>query len=93
PPSLPNFRFYRTNQYEPGAGSNSMISASSVKKPRSNRKTRSDEDLARDIKEFLASVGLPEDHVPSMKVFSKHGRQDLANIVRRRGYKFIGQLL
>lgn len=38
-------------------------------------------------------VGLPQDHVPSTKELSQHGRQDLANIVRRRGYKFVRELL
>ncbi|KAH6802669.1 hypothetical protein C2S51_034115 [Perilla frutescens var. frutescens] len=72
----------------------SSISASSVKKfPRASRKSKSDEDLRNDIKYLLSSVGLPENHVPTTKELSLYGRQDLANIVRRRGYKFIRQLL
>ncbi|KAL1549399.1 protein PTST 3, chloroplastic isoform X4 [Salvia divinorum] len=70
------------------------ISASVVKKsPRASRKTKSDEELCNDIKYFLSSVGLPQNHVPTMKELSLYGRQDLANIVRRRGYKYIRQLL
>ncbi|PIN09946.1 hypothetical protein CDL12_17471 [Handroanthus impetiginosus] len=72
----------------------STISAvSSKKSPRASRKVKSDADLCNDIREFLSTVGLPENHVPTTKELSQHGRQDLANVVRRRGYKFIGQLL
>ncbi|XP_042049957.1 protein PTST homolog 3, chloroplastic-like isoform X3 [Salvia splendens] len=72
----------------------STISASVVKKsPRASRKPKSDEELCNDIKCFLSSVGLPQNHVPTMKELSLYGRQDLANIVRRRGYKYIRQLL
>ncbi|XP_027173649.1 protein PTST homolog 3, chloroplastic-like [Coffea eugenioides] len=67
--------------------------ASVSKKPRGSRRVKSNEDLYNDIREFLSAVGLPHDHVPSMKQLSEHGRQDLANIVRRRGYKFIRELL
>ncbi|XAR69142.1 hypothetical protein NMG60_11000624 [Bertholletia excelsa] len=69
------------------------ICASSVKKPRASRKLKSDADLCKDIREFVSAVGLPEGHVPSMKELSQHGRQDLANIVRRRGYKLVKELL
>ncbi|KAI3471870.1 hypothetical protein Pfo_028558 [Paulownia fortunei] len=72
----------------------STIFASSLKKsPRASRKVKSDADLCNDIKEFLSTVGLPENHVPTLKELSHYGRQDLANVVRRRGYKFIRQLL
>ncbi|KAK4419249.1 protein PTST3, chloroplastic [Sesamum alatum] len=64
-----------------------------AKSPRAGRKVKSDADLCNDIREFLSSVGLPENHVPTMKELSHHGRQDLANVVRRRGYKFIRELL
>ncbi|KAI9153902.1 hypothetical protein LWI28_018187 [Acer negundo] len=57
------------------------------------RKVKSNEELRDEIREFLCSVGLPDGHVPSMKELSEHGRSDLANIVRRRGYKLIGELL
>lgn len=69
------------------------ISASTTKKTRVRRKVKSNTELCNDIREFISVVGLPEDHVPSMKELSQHGRQDLAHIVRRRGYKFIKQLL
>ncbi|XP_011094607.1 uncharacterized protein LOC105174261 isoform X6 [Sesamum indicum] len=72
----------------------STVFASSIKKsPRASRKVKSDADLYNDIREFLSSVGLPENHVPTMKELLHHGRQDLANVVRRRGYKFIKELL
>ncbi|KAL6521072.1 hypothetical protein OROGR_017641 [Orobanche gracilis] len=50
-------------------------------------------NLYNDIREFLSATGLPENHVPTLKELSHYGRQDLANVVRRRGYKFIRQLL
>ncbi|KAK1562291.1 hypothetical protein Q3G72_009525 [Acer saccharum] len=59
----------------------------------SRKVKKSNEELRDEIREFLCSVGLPECHVPSMKELSEHGRSDLANIVRRRGYKLIGELL
>ncbi|XP_009612978.1 protein PTST homolog 3, chloroplastic isoform X2 [Nicotiana tomentosiformis] len=65
----------------------------SIKKPSASRKVKSNVDLCNNIREFLSSVGLPEDHVPTMKELSQHGRQDLANIVRRRGYKLLRELL
>ncbi|OMO73660.1 hypothetical protein COLO4_26948 [Corchorus olitorius] len=72
---------------------NLKICAFSSKKPRTSRKVKSNEELCNDIREFVAAVGLPEGHVPSMKELSQHGRNDLANIVRRRGYKLINKLL
>ncbi|KAA8518713.1 hypothetical protein F0562_016513 [Nyssa sinensis] len=84
---LHHFRLYHHRQRH------LTIYASSAKKPRASRKVRSNADICNDIREFLTAVGLPEDHVPSMKELSQHGRQDLANIVRRRGYKVIGELL
>ncbi|KAG8648579.1 hypothetical protein MANES_08G011400v8 [Manihot esculenta] len=65
----------------------------SAKKSRSGRKVKSDAELCNDIREFLSAVGLPEDHVPSMKELSDNGRTDLAHIVRRRGYKLLRRLL
>lgn len=53
----------------------------------------SDAELGNALREFVASVGLPQDHVPSTKELSHHGRKDLANIVRRRGHKLIKELL
>ncbi|KAK1361202.1 5'-AMP-activated protein kinase-related [Heracleum sosnowskyi] len=69
------------------------ISASFSKKPRVRKKVRSNEDLCNDIREFLLEFRFPEDHLPSFKELSDHGRQDLAYIVRRRGYKLIKELL
>ncbi|XP_021289232.1 uncharacterized protein LOC110420294 isoform X3 [Herrania umbratica] len=69
------------------------ICAFSIKRPRSGRKVKSNEELCNDIREFVAAVGLPDGHVPSVKELSQHGRNDLANIVRRRGYKLIKRLL
>ncbi|XP_031397882.1 protein PTST homolog 3, chloroplastic isoform X2 [Punica granatum] len=57
------------------------------------RKVMSNVELRNEIKEFLSSVGFPEDHVPSIKELSLHGRNDLANIIRRRGYKLVRELL
>ncbi|KAL2509301.1 5'-AMP-activated protein kinase-related [Forsythia ovata] len=72
---------------------NSTVFICSVKKPRANRKGKSNEDLCNDIREFLSMLGLPQTHVPSVKELSQHGRQDLANIVRRRGYRYVRHLL
>lgn len=54
---------------------------------------RSNEDLCNDIREFMLEFRFPEDHLPSFKELSDHGRTDLAYIVRRRGYKLIKELL
>ncbi|KAK4272840.1 hypothetical protein QN277_021341 [Acacia crassicarpa] len=69
------------------------IRASATKKPRRSRKLKSDAELCNEIREFVAAVGHPEGHVPSTKELLQHGRNDLANIVRRRGYKLIRELL
>ncbi|GAV58139.1 hypothetical protein CFOL_v3_01673 [Cephalotus follicularis] len=69
------------------------ICACSIKKSRGNRKSVSNVKLCSDIREFVSAVGLPEDHVPSFKELLEHGRNDLAYIVRRRGYKLIKELL
>ncbi|VVB13059.1 unnamed protein product [Arabis nemorensis] len=60
---------------------------------RVRKRVKSNEELRSEIMEFVALVGFPEGHVPSMKELSEHGRVDLANIVRRRGYKFMKELL
>ncbi|CAL9228999.1 unnamed protein product [Arabidopsis halleri] len=60
---------------------------------RVRKRVKSDEELRSEIMDFVALAGLPEGHVPSMKELSAHGRVDLANIVRRRGYKFIKGLV
>ncbi|XP_023745910.1 protein PTST homolog 3, chloroplastic [Lactuca sativa] len=54
---------------------------------------RTNADLCNDLREFMSEAGLPDGHVPSLKELSHHGRQDLANLVRRRGYKLIKELL
>ncbi|XP_074372291.1 uncharacterized protein LOC141713004 isoform X5 [Apium graveolens] len=69
------------------------IDASLSKKPRVRKKVTSNEDLCNDIREFMLEFGFPEDHLPSFNDLSDHGRQDLAYIVRRRGYKLIKELL
>ncbi|XP_017415262.1 protein PTST homolog 3, chloroplastic isoform X2 [Vigna angularis] len=58
-----------------------------------SRRIKSDAEICNDVREFLASVGLPDDHIPSTKELLLHGWNDLANIVRRRGHKQIQQLL
>ncbi|MFS8005130.1 putative AMP-activated kinase, glycogen-binding protein [Helianthus anomalus] len=57
------------------------------------KQTKTNADLCNDLREFISEIGLPDGHVPSLKELSQHGRQDLANIVRRRGYKLIKELL
>ncbi|XP_038882852.1 protein PTST homolog 3, chloroplastic isoform X2 [Benincasa hispida] len=71
----------------------SNVCTCSIRNSRTSRKTKSNEELCNDIREFIRSVGLPEDHIPSTKELSQHGRTDLANIVRRRGHKLIRELL
>ncbi|XP_054800574.1 LOW QUALITY PROTEIN: protein PTST homolog 3, chloroplastic [Prosopis cineraria] len=70
-----------------------QIRASANTTSRRSRKLKSDADLCNDIREFVAAAGLPEDHVPSTKELLQHGRNDLANIVRRRGHKLLRKLL
>ncbi|KAL0888722.1 hypothetical protein Bca101_012705 [Brassica carinata] len=67
--------------------------ACSIKQTRVRKRVKSNEELRNEILEFVASAGLPQGHVPSMKELSAHERVDLANVVRRRGYKFIRELL
>ncbi|KAL1196631.1 PTST-like protein 3 [Cardamine amara subsp. amara] len=67
--------------------------ACSIKQTRVRKRVKSNEELRSEIIEFVALAGLPEGHVPSMKELSAHGRVDLANVVRRRGYKFISELV
>ncbi|KAI3687827.1 hypothetical protein L1987_81530 [Smallanthus sonchifolius] len=59
----------------------------------SRKQTKTNADLCNDLREFISEIGLPDGHIPSLKELSQHGRQDLANIVRRRGYKLIRELL
>ncbi|KAF1877903.1 hypothetical protein Lal_00038213 [Lupinus albus] len=60
---------------------------------RKSRRLKSDAEICNDIHQFLADVGLPENHIPSTKELLHYGRKDLANIVRRRGHKQIQELL
>lgn len=62
-------------------------------KLKASRSPRSNVDLRKELQDFISEFGLPSDSVPSLKQLSSHGRQDLANIVRRRGYKAVAQLL
>ncbi|KAK3043069.1 hypothetical protein RJ639_002637, partial [Escallonia herrerae] len=70
-----------------------LVALSQTGTARAKHKVRSNADLCNDILQFVSEVGLPEGHLPSLKELSQHGRQDLANIVRRRGYKLIRELL
>ncbi|XP_042409013.1 protein PTST homolog 3, chloroplastic-like isoform X2 [Zingiber officinale] len=65
----------------------------SGKKYSKGRAAKSDEELCDELREFIESMGLPEDHLPSISELRDNGRKDLANIVRRRGYKAITELL
>ncbi|XP_040372423.1 protein PTST homolog 3, chloroplastic isoform X2 [Rosa chinensis] len=80
-----------TAQHPPSPVHFAVRASSSVKKSR--RKVKSNEELCNELMEFIAAVGLPQGHVPSMKELSQNGRNDLAYIVRRRGYKLIRELL
>ncbi|GLT56681.1 hypothetical protein SLA2020_297070 [Shorea laevis] len=82
---------WRTQQCPPRR--NFTLCAALVNKPRRSRKIKSDEELCNEVRAFTSMVGLPEGHVPTLKEFSKHGRKDLANLVRRRGYKLMRELL
>ncbi|KAL9268253.1 PTST homolog 3, chloroplastic-like protein [Drosera capensis] len=65
--------------------------AASSRKPR--KRVMSDAELRDGLREFVVSIGLPQGHVPSTKELNRHGRKDLANIVRRRGHKVVKDLL
>ncbi|CAI8602488.1 unnamed protein product [Vicia faba] len=60
---------------------------------RKSRKLKTDDEICSEIRQFIAEVGLPHDHIPSTKELILHGRNDLAKIVRRRGHKKIQDLL
>lgn len=53
----------------------------------------SDMSLLRALQEHISSADLPPDQVPSTRELARSGRQDLANAVRRRGYKAVARLL
>ncbi|GMH09840.1 hypothetical protein Nepgr_011681 [Nepenthes gracilis] len=71
----------------------SVICYASIRKARATRKLMNDMDLCEGLRQFAASIGLPAGYVPTTKELTEHGRKDLANIVRRRGYKRIKELL
>ncbi|XP_027937741.1 protein PTST homolog 3, chloroplastic isoform X1 [Vigna unguiculata] len=71
----------------------SQTTTSARTRTRRSRRIKSDAEICNDVREFLASVGLPDDHIPSTKELLLHGWNDLANIVRRRGHKQIQELL
>ncbi|KAL3683210.1 hypothetical protein R1sor_001232 [Riccia sorocarpa] len=66
---------------------------SSKSRPRREGPSESDLKLARDLKEFISNFDLPPTEVPTTKELKRNGRQDLANLVRRRGYKTVAGLL
>ncbi|BBN15802.1 hypothetical protein MPTK1_7g00970 [Marchantia polymorpha subsp. ruderalis] len=73
-------------------------SSSSQPKPRKARSkcegpTKNDLKLVKDLKEFMCACDLPPTEVPTTKDLIRNGRQDLANAVRRRGYKVVAHLL
>ncbi len=57
------------------------------------RMSVSDLNLVAALHEFIAAGDLPPEHVPSTQELARGGRQDLANAVRRRGFKVVAQLL
>ncbi|XP_068646012.1 protein PTST homolog 3, chloroplastic [Aristolochia californica] len=63
------------------------------KRVKASRPTKTNEELCRDLLEFISTVGLPEQSVPTIKELCQHGRKDLAYLVRRRGYKLMQELL
>lgn len=42
---------------------------------------KSDEELCSEIKQFVSLIGLPEGHVPSMKMLSDHGRLFILSLI------------
>ncbi|WOK98768.1 hypothetical protein Cni_G07480 [Canna indica] len=66
---------------------------SAERSSRRGRASKSNAELYDELREFISTVGLPADRTPSMKELCENGRKDLANIVRRRGYKAIRELL
>ncbi|CAI0471359.1 unnamed protein product [Linum tenue] len=82
---------HRHNLHHLSSRERSLVCACSVRTPR--KKAKSNDELRNEIREFLCAFGLPEGHVPSTKELTENGRSDLANVVRRRGYKRIRELL
>ncbi|KAL8245177.1 hypothetical protein R6Q59_011435 [Mikania micrantha] len=88
-PRLSQFRLLHCRNFLAGVCASLTDKTSTA----SRKQVKTNEDLCNDLREFIAEIGLPDGHVPSLKELSQHGRQDLANIVRRRGYKLIRELL
>ncbi|XP_009389138.2 protein PTST homolog 3, chloroplastic-like isoform X2 [Musa acuminata AAA Group] len=93
--SFPKFRVFHSSwSANPVVARGSLASCCSGKKSsRRGRASKSNEELCHELREFNLAIGLPENRVPSMKELCEKGRKDLANIVRRRGYKAITELL
>ncbi|THU44936.1 hypothetical protein C4D60_Mb02t12630 [Musa balbisiana] len=93
--SFPKFRVFHSSwSANPVVPRGSLASCCSGKKSsRRGRASKSNEELCHELREFNLAMGLPENRVPSMKELCENGRKDLANIVRRRGYKAITELL
>ncbi|CAM6064719.1 unnamed protein product [Sphagnum tenellum] len=53
----------------------------------------SDLNLVAALHEFIAAGDLPPEQVPSTQELARGGRQDIANAVRRRGFKVVARLL
>ncbi|CAL9079980.1 unnamed protein product [Musa textilis] len=93
--SFPKFRVFHSSwSANQVVARRSLASCCSGKKSsRSGRASKSNEELCHELREFNLAMGLPENRVPSMKELCENGRKDLANIVRRRGYKAVTGLL
>ncbi|XP_039142672.1 protein PTST homolog 3, chloroplastic isoform X1 [Dioscorea cayenensis subsp. rotundata] len=76
-----------------GSISTACYARKSSGRGKESRAVKSNEELRSELREFISALGFPDDHVPSTKELTDHGRKDLANIVRRRGYKVIAELL
>ncbi|XP_042389381.1 protein PTST homolog 3, chloroplastic-like isoform X1 [Zingiber officinale] len=93
-PSLPRCRqLYLPTIAAPNLARRTLAHCCFAKRSRRSRAIKSNEELCDELREFNSSVGLPEDRAPSMNKLRENGRTDLANIVRRRGYKVITELL
>ncbi|KAL2612115.1 hypothetical protein R1flu_023807 [Riccia fluitans] len=77
----------------PSGSSSKQPKASAKSRRRSEGPSESDLKLVRELKEFINTFDLPPTEVPTTKELMRNGRQDLANAVRRRGYKTVAGLL
>ncbi|KAK9079379.1 hypothetical protein SSX86_001050 [Deinandra increscens subsp. villosa] len=90
-PRISRFRLLHRRSFLPAVCASSPDKSKTSVARRKPVKTNA--DLCSDLRQFISEIGLPDGHVPSLKELSQHGRQDLANVVRRRGYKLIRELL